>query len=154
MKIWILHSWEGDSKNVHPEEMIIDRGEAEVDNHFRRVNILIITHSWMYYLFYYTEITIRQETLRESCWWGRCGFLGETKSFVKTAQIWFQNVRLDLIKKTSTHTWWSFTNSGIIGILMRRNVCFRHCNRTSDRSNPYAHQCCACDMVEIIAGWQ
>ena len=30
-----IHSWEGDSKNVHPEEMIIDRGEAEVDNHFR-----------------------------------------------------------------------------------------------------------------------
>ena len=21
----------------------------------------------------------------------------------------------------------------------------RHCNRTSDRFNPYAHQCCACD---------
>ena len=31
---------------------------------------------------------------------------GETKNFAKTAQIWFQNVRLDLIKKTSTHTWW------------------------------------------------
>ena len=136
--------------------MIIDRGEAEVDNHFRWVNILTITllgffvfclcwgltsqstifqsyrdgatASWvinqyfrgvkclaqghntvavgMYYLFYYTEITIRQETLREWCWWGRCGFLSETKSFVKTAQIWFQNVWLDLIKKTSTHTWW------------------------------------------------
>ena len=78
--------------------MIIDRGEAEVDNHFRRVNILTITLSGMYYLFYYTEITIRQETLREWCWWGRCGFLGETKSFAKTAQIWFQNVRLELIK--------------------------------------------------------
>ena len=86
--------------------MIIDRGEAEIDNHFRRVNILTITLSGMYYLFYYTEITIRQETLREWCWWGRRGFLDETKSLAKTAQIWFQNVRLDLIKKTSTHTWW------------------------------------------------
>ena len=37
---------------------------ASVDNHFRRVNILTITLSGMYYLFYYTEITIRQETLR------------------------------------------------------------------------------------------
>ena len=55
----------GDSKTVHLEEMIIDRGEAEVDNHFRRVNILTITLSGMYYLFYYTKITIRQETLRE-----------------------------------------------------------------------------------------
>ena len=36
--------------------MIIDRGEAEVDNHFRRVDILTITLSGMYYLFYYTEI--------------------------------------------------------------------------------------------------
>ena len=33
-------------------------------------------------------------------------FLGETKSFAKTAQVWFQNVRFDLIKKTSIHTWW------------------------------------------------
>ena len=55
----------GDSKNVYPEEMNIDRGEAEVDNQFWRVNILTITFSGMYYLFYYTEITIRQETLRE-----------------------------------------------------------------------------------------
>ena len=86
--------------------MIIDRGEAEVDNYFRKLNILTITLSGMYHLFYYTEITIRQETLHEWCWWGRCGFLGETKSFAKTAQIWFQNERLDLIKKTSTHTWW------------------------------------------------
>ena len=86
--------------------MIIDRDEAEVDNHFRRVNILTITLSGMYYLFYYTEITIRQETLREWCRWGRCGFLGKTKSSTKPAQIWFQNVRLDLIKKMSTHTWW------------------------------------------------
>ena len=58
----------GNSKNVHPEEMIIDRGKAEANNHFRRVNILSITLSGMYYLFYYTEITIRQETLREWCW--------------------------------------------------------------------------------------
>ena len=89
--------------------MIIDWGEAEVDNHFRRVNILTIPSQEsfrMYYLFYYTEITIRQETLCEWCWWGRCVFLGETKGFAKTAQIWFQNMRLDLIKKTSTHTWW------------------------------------------------
>ena len=86
--------------------MIINRGEAEVNNHFRRVNILTITLSGMYYLFYYTEITIRQETLHEWCWWGRYDFLGETESFAKTAQIWFQNVRLDLIKKMSTHTWW------------------------------------------------
>ena len=27
--IQIVHSREGDSKNVHPEEMIIDRGEAD-----------------------------------------------------------------------------------------------------------------------------
>ena len=45
--------------------------------------------------------------------------LGETKS----AQIWFQNVRLDVIKKTSTHTWW-FHSQTVIGILMRRNMCF------------------------------
>ena len=31
--------------------MIIDRGKAEVDNHFRRVNILTITLSEMYYYF-------------------------------------------------------------------------------------------------------
>ena len=37
----------GDSKNVQPEELIIDRGEVEVDNHFRRVNILTITLSGM-----------------------------------------------------------------------------------------------------------
>ena len=73
--------------------MIIDRGEADVDNHFRRVNILTITLSGMYYLFYYTETTIRQETLREWCWWGRCGFLGETKSFAKTAQIWLELIK-------------------------------------------------------------
>ena len=85
--------------------MIIDRGFASVDNHFRRVNILTISLSGMYYLFYYTEIAIRQETLREWCWGERCGFLGETNSFAKTAQIWFQNVALNLIKKTSTHTW-------------------------------------------------
>ena len=48
--------------------MIIDRGEAEVDNHFRRVNILTMSLSGMYYLFYHTEITIRQELLREWCW--------------------------------------------------------------------------------------
>ena len=36
--------------------MIIDRGEAEVDNHFRRVNILTNTLSGMYLLFYHTEI--------------------------------------------------------------------------------------------------
>ena len=46
--------------------MIIDRGEAEVDNHFRMVNILIITVSGMYYLFYYIKITIRQETLHDN----------------------------------------------------------------------------------------
>ena len=101
--------------------MIIDRVEAEVDYNFRRVNILTITLSGMCYLFYYTEITIRQETLREWCWWGRGGFLGETKSFAKTTQIWFQNVRLDLIKKTMMV---SFRNRGVIGILMRRNMCF------------------------------
>ena len=27
----------------------------------------------------------------------------------------------------------------------------RHCNRMSDRFNPYADQCCACD-VEIVTG--
>ena len=53
--IQILLSREGDIKNVHPEEMIIDRGLAEVDNPFRRVNILTITLSGMYYLFYLTE---------------------------------------------------------------------------------------------------
>ena len=48
--------------------MTSDRGEAEVDNHFRRKNILNITLLGMYNLFYYTEITIRQETLvREWC---------------------------------------------------------------------------------------
>ena len=36
--------------------MIIDRGKAEVDNHFRSVNILTITLSGMYYLFYHIEI--------------------------------------------------------------------------------------------------
>ena len=85
-----LQSWEGDSKNVHPEEMIIDWAEAKVDNHFRRVKILTITLSWLYYLFYYTEITIKQETLREWCWWRRFGFLGKTKNFAKTAQIGFK----------------------------------------------------------------
>ena len=31
--------------------MIIDRGEAEVDNHFRTMNILTITLSGIYYFF-------------------------------------------------------------------------------------------------------
>ena len=39
--------------------MLIDRGEAEVDNHFRRVTILTITLSGMYYLFYHDEIIER-----------------------------------------------------------------------------------------------
>ena len=43
--------------NVHPKEMIIDRGLAEVDNPFRRVDILYITVSGMYYLFYLEETT-------------------------------------------------------------------------------------------------
>ena len=30
----------------------------------------------------------------------------EYAAFFEAKQIWFQNVRLDLIKKTSTHTWW------------------------------------------------
>ena len=42
--------------NIHPEEMIIGRGEAEVDNYFRRVNTLTITLPRMGYLFYHTEI--------------------------------------------------------------------------------------------------
>ena len=42
--------------------MIIDLGEAEVENHVRRVNVLTIILSGMYYLFYYTEITIRNAT--------------------------------------------------------------------------------------------
>ena len=42
--------------------MIIDRGESEVDTHFRRVNTLTITLSGMYYLFYYTEITTKNAT--------------------------------------------------------------------------------------------
>ena len=36
--------------------MIIDRGEAKVDNHFGRVNILTIILSAMLYLFYHTEM--------------------------------------------------------------------------------------------------
>ena len=35
--------------------MIIGRGEAEVDNQFRRLNILTSTLSGMYYLFYHTQ---------------------------------------------------------------------------------------------------
>ena len=76
------------------------------------------------------------------------------QSFAKTAQIWFQNVRLDLIKKTSTHTLVvSFTNSGVMGILRRRNMCFsaaivieRLTDSTRTRINA-AHV-----IVEIIAG--
>ena len=49
-----LHFFEGDSKNVSLEEVIIDRGEAMVDNHFLRVNILTFTLTGMYYLFYHT----------------------------------------------------------------------------------------------------
>ena len=45
--------------------MIISWGDAEVDNHFRWVNILTIILSGMYYLFYYIEITTRQETLHK-----------------------------------------------------------------------------------------
>ena len=142
--------------------MIIVRGKAKVDNHFRRVNILTITLSGMYYLFYYTEITIRQKTLREWCWWGRCGFLGETKSFAKTAQIWFQNVQLDLIKKMSTHTWWFQSQTASYRHFNATKYVFqcRHCNRMSNRFNPYAHQCCACDsrnyrrvIVRIFTLW-
>ena len=52
-------------------------------------------------------------------------FLGETESFAKTARIWFQNVRLDLIKKNEyPHLTVSFTNSGVTGISMRRKMCF------------------------------
>ena len=47
----------GNSKNFHPSKMIIDRGEASVDNHFLRVKILTITILAMLYL--YTTTTIR-----------------------------------------------------------------------------------------------
>ena len=133
--------------NYIPEREIV-RIFASVDNHFRRVNILTITLSGMYFLFYYTEITIRQETLREWCWWGRCAFLGQTKRFAKTTQIWFQNVRLDLIirKRVPTldgfvHKQRSYRHFNAMKYVFQ----CRHCNRTSDRFNPYAHHCCACD---------
>ena len=128
--------------------MTSDRGEAEVDNHFRRENILNISLLGMYNLFYHTEITIRQETLvREWCWWRRCGFLGQTKSFAKTAEIWFQNVRLDLFRKRVPtldgfiHKQRSYRHFNATKYVFQ----CRHCNRTSDRFNPYAHQCSACD---------
>ena len=92
----------------------------------------LLLPSGMYYLFYYAETTIRQDTLRERCWWGRCGFLGETKSCAKTAQIWFQNDYSLLMV--------SFTNSRVIGILMRRNTCF---SVAIVIERLYAHQCCA-----------
>ena len=84
--------------------MIIDRGESEVDNHFRRLNILTITLSGMYYLVYYTDFFSGKKRYVNGAGEEECGFLGETKRFAKTAQMWFQNVRLDLIKKTNTHT--------------------------------------------------
>ena len=131
------------STEAKPRSIIIFEGWtfAPVNNHFLRVNILTIILSGMYYLFYYTEITVKQETLRECCWWGRCGFLGETKSFAKTAQNWFPIVRLNLIKKTSTHTWWFHMHFNAKKYVFQ----CRHCNRTSDRFEPYAHQCCVFD---------
>ena len=74
------------------------------------------------------------------------------KKFRPNCQIWFQNVRLDLIKKTNTHTWWFHSQTAELypGSYRHFNatkyvfLC-RYCNRTSDRFNPYAHQCSACD---------
>ena len=121
--------------------MIIDLGFASVDNHFRRMNILIITLSGMYYLFYYTEITIRQETLREWCWWGRCGFLRKLLKFGSkmcgSIYLRKQVPTLDgFIHKQRSYRYFNATKYVF--------QC-RHCNRTSDKFNPYAHQCCACD---------
>ena len=56
LKSIMLREREGDSKNFHPEEMIIDRGEAKVNNHFRRMKLIINTLSAMLYLFYHTKI--------------------------------------------------------------------------------------------------
>ena len=81
-------------------------------------------------------------------------FLGETKSFAKTAQIWFQNVRHDLIKKTSTQLdCFIHIYNGVISILMRRNMCFSaaiviECLTDSTRTRINA----AHVIVEIIAG--
>ena len=36
-------SAEGDTKNLHSKDMIIDRGEAEVSNHLRWIKNIIIT---------------------------------------------------------------------------------------------------------------
>ena len=57
------------------------------------------------------------------------------------------NVRLDLNKKTSTHTWWFHQKQRCYRHFNATKYVFqcRHCNRTSDRYEPYAHQCCACD---------
>ena len=120
--------------------MIIDRGD--VDNYFRRVNILTITLSGIYYLFYYTEITIRQETLHECCWWGRCGFLGEKrkKSFAKMCGSILLRKRVPtldgFIRKQRSYRHFNATKYVF--------QC-RHCNKTSERFNSYVHQCCACD---------
>ena len=110
----------GDSKKVHPEEMIIDRGEAEVDNHFGRVNIITNTLSEMYYLFYHAEIiecicprrlsqhfgiTVQKYGNNVASFW--CNvmvlFLTSIISECQTAQtvlIWFQIDRFNLLKKT------------------------------------------------------
>ena len=188
--------------------MIIDLGEAEVENHFRRVNVLTIILSGMYCLFYYTEITIRnaiftkrsslfikdsvfalihvlwvnekikfileynfanikntpifriksidgrricwkrlqtRDTIGEWCWIrGRCELLGETKKFRQNCSTFVSKCAARSNQENEyPHLMVSFTNNGVIGILMRRNMYFSAA--VWDRYESYAHKCCAYD---------
>ena len=102
--------------------MIIDQGEAEVDNHFRRVNIPTITLSGMYFLFHHTEIIECRrrvsQTHSTSFWPYRKKYRNDVALFwcngmmsyltfmitecltAQAVQIWFQHVRFNLCKKT------------------------------------------------------
>lgn len=51
----IANSARGFNKNVQNEAMVIDRGEAEVDNHIQKVNILTNTLSGVGYIYFITS---------------------------------------------------------------------------------------------------
>ena len=73
--------------------------------------------------------------------------LGETKKCRQHCLDLVSNVLLDLNKKTSTHTWWFHQKQRCYGHFNATKYMFHchHCYRTSDRYEPYAHQCCACE---------
>ena len=99
--------------------MIIDRGEAEVDNHFLRVNILTISLSGMNYLFIIPKLLSAFVQTKSTSLWPNvqkfgndvalfwCNVIMSYLTFMITecqtaqaVQIWFQTVLFNMLKKT------------------------------------------------------